>query len=148
MSISFAAPTASDQSTPDTEPPSGPPAVTVAPRTRWWSAPRNALPAESVSVPHVGALDGLRGLAVIAVLAYHQHKLSGGFDAARGGYLGVSAFFTLSGYLITNLLVAEHESPGGDRAREVLDPPNPAPPARGRRRPGPHCVVRLGVRAR
>jgi peptidoglycan/LPS O-acetylase OafA/YrhL len=48
------------------------------------------------------ALDGVRGLAVIAVLLFH-----GGFEWARGGWLGVSIFFTLSGFLITNLLVAE-----------------------------------------
>jgi len=48
------------------------------------------------------ALDGLRGLAVAAVVAFH-----GGFDVAGGGYLGVSLFFTLSGFLITSLLLAE-----------------------------------------
>ncbi|HMJ77076.1 MAG TPA: hypothetical protein VK507_13955, partial [Iamia sp.] len=45
---------------------------------------------------YVPALDGLRGVAVAAVLLYH-----GGFDWARGGFLGVSTFFTLSGFLIT-----------------------------------------------
>ncbi len=58
-------------------------------------------------LPHVGGLDGLRGLAVIGVLCFH-----GGFGWARGGYLGVSLFFTLSGYLITNLLVAERGTSG------------------------------------
>ncbi|MBI1845232.1 MAG: acyltransferase, partial [Actinobacteria bacterium] len=48
------------------------------------------------------ALDGLRGLAVFAVLAYH-----GGISGARGGFLGVDVFFVLSGYLITALLVQE-----------------------------------------
>src|SRR5258708_12836080 len=48
----------------------------------------------------VGALDGLRGLAVGAVLLYHSP-----FGFARGGYLGVSLFFTLSGFLITCLLL-------------------------------------------
>ena len=51
---------------------------------------------------HLPALDGLRGIAVVAVLLFH-----GGFVWAKGGWLGVSVFFTLSGFLITNLLVAE-----------------------------------------
>jgi peptidoglycan/LPS O-acetylase OafA/YrhL len=51
---------------------------------------------------HLHALDGVRGLAVIGVLFFH-----GGFDWAKGGWLGVSVFFTLSGFLITNLLLAE-----------------------------------------
>src|SRR3954451_22689026 len=48
------------------------------------------------------ALDGLRGLAVAAVLAYH-----GGVSWASGGFLGFDAFFLLSGYLITTLLLTE-----------------------------------------
>ncbi len=46
-------------------------------------------------------LDGLRALAVSAVVLYHL-----GFGWAAGGLLGVSMFFTLSGYLITDLLLA------------------------------------------
>ena len=49
---------------------------------------------------HVLALDGLRGVAVCGVLAFHLGHL-------RGGYLGVDLFFVLSGYLITSLLLAE-----------------------------------------
>ena len=48
------------------------------------------------------ALDGLRALAVIAVLLYH-----GDVSWAQGGYFGVDAFFVLSGFLITSLLLAE-----------------------------------------
>ena len=61
----------------------------------------------STVVKRVPALDGLRGLAVAAVLLYHA-----GFPWARGGFLGVSLFFTLSGFLITSLLVAEHRHSG------------------------------------
>lgn len=54
------------------------------------------------------ALDGLRALAVAAVIAYHL-----GASWARGGFLGVDAFFVLSGYLITTLLLTEWGRHGG-----------------------------------
>lgn len=53
------------------------------------------------------ALDGIRGIAVAAVLAFH-----GGFAWAKGGYLGVSTFFTLSGFLITRVMLREHQRTG------------------------------------
>lgn len=56
---------------------------------------------------HQPALDGLRGVAVTAVLLFHA-----GFGWASGGYLGVSVFFTLSGFLITRLLLDEHRARG------------------------------------
>jgi peptidoglycan/LPS O-acetylase OafA/YrhL len=56
------------------------------------------------------ALDGLRAVAVVAVMAYH---LQGGSAAVlRGGFLGVDLFFVLSGYLITGLLLDEHARSG------------------------------------
>lgn len=61
--------------------------------------------AERARIPHVPALDGVRGAAVAAVLVFHADHLSGGF-------LGVDLFFTLSGYLITALLIAEWRSSG------------------------------------
>lgn len=57
---------------------------------------------------HVPALDGIRAVAVAAVLAFH-----GGLPGASGGFLGVDAFFVLSGYLITALLLAEWTRSGG-----------------------------------
>jgi peptidoglycan/LPS O-acetylase OafA/YrhL len=53
------------------------------------------------------ALDGLRALAVIAVLLYHADV-----GWARGGYFGVDAFFVLSGFLITSLLLGEWQATG------------------------------------
>ena len=58
-----------------------------------------------VSLPHVAALDGLRGLAIAGVLVFHGGHLT-------GGYLGVDLFFVLSGFLITSLLLAESGSSG------------------------------------
>jgi peptidoglycan/LPS O-acetylase OafA/YrhL/lysophospholipase L1-like esterase len=54
------------------------------------------------------ALDGVRAVAVVMVLFFHA-----GFGWMGGGYVGVSVFFTLSGFLITSLLVAEHGETGG-----------------------------------
>ena len=51
---------------------------------------------------HGPALDGVRGVAVVAVLLFH-----GGVSWAKGGFLGVDAFFVLSGLLITSLLLDE-----------------------------------------
>jgi|GEM_PF-54716 len=56
-------------------------------------------------IPHVPALDGIRGAAVVAVLLFHADHFSGGF-------LGVDLFFTLSGFLITSLLIAEWRGAG------------------------------------
>ena len=60
------------------------------------------------------ALDGLRGAAVLGVLGFHLATLDGGDRAGvlPGGWLGVDAFFTLSGYLITSLLLAEMGTTG------------------------------------
>jgi peptidoglycan/LPS O-acetylase OafA/YrhL len=54
------------------------------------------------------ALDGLRGVAVLAVMAFH-----GGISWMTGGYLGVDLFFVLSGFLITTLLLREWAGSGG-----------------------------------
>ncbi len=55
----------------------------------------------------MAGLDGLRAVAVLAVVLYH---LNVGW--ASGGLLGVGVFFVLSGYLITDLLLAEREREG------------------------------------
>lgn len=56
---------------------------------------------------HLPALDGLRGLTVAAVFLFHC-----GVPWMSGGFLGVSTFFTLSGFLITALLRAEWQIRG------------------------------------
>ena len=56
---------------------------------------------------YVAALDGLRAVSVIAVIAYHA-----GLDAVPGGFLGVEVFFVISGFLITTLLIEEKSSTG------------------------------------
>jgi len=55
----------------------------------------------------VRGLDGLRALAVSAVVLFHATE-----DWLRGGFLGVDVFFVLSGYLITSQLLGEWESTG------------------------------------
>ncbi|HEU4325217.1 MAG TPA: serine hydrolase [Roseiflexaceae bacterium] len=57
-------------------------------------------------LPYLPGLDGLRALAVIGVVLYHAEV------GLPGGFLGVEAFFALSGYLITALLLAEWRSSG------------------------------------
>jgi peptidoglycan/LPS O-acetylase OafA/YrhL len=59
------------------------------------------------------ALDGLRGIAVLLVVAYHGLVLVGVLDfLPSAGTVGVSMFFTLSGFLITSLLLEELEDRG------------------------------------
>ena len=59
------------------------------------------------------ALDGIRAVAVLSVMAYHF-----GYRWAPGGFLGVDVFFVLSGYLITSLLLAERARTGRIALRE------------------------------
>jgi peptidoglycan/LPS O-acetylase OafA/YrhL len=77
----------------------------------------------AVTGRHLPALNGLRGVAVIGVVAYHLQ-----LGWASGGYLGVDLFFVLSGFLITTLLLEEWKGSGrislaafwGRRARRLL----------------------------
>ena len=69
------------------------------------------------------ALDGLRALALLGIVGYHA-----GLPVVPGGFLGVSCFFTLSGFLITTLLLQERQRSGridlvafwGRRLRRLL----------------------------
>ncbi|QMU77138.1 acetyltransferase [Streptacidiphilus sp. PB12-B1b] len=94
------------QTDPQTDPATGP-----APRVRAAGTGREP------------GLDGVRALAVAAVLVFHVHA-----GWLSGGFLGVDVFFVLSGYLITSLLTAERAGHGrirlrrfwGRRARRLL----------------------------
>ncbi len=59
-------------------------------------------------IQYIPAIDGLRAIAVIAVLLYHL-----GLDWIPGGFLGVDLFFVISGYVITRLLLDSIEISGG-----------------------------------
>src|ERR1700685_261783 len=54
------------------------------------------------NLAYIPALDGVRAFAVVGVMAYH-----GGIPCLPAGFLGVDAFFVLSGFLITTLLLGE-----------------------------------------
>jgi peptidoglycan/LPS O-acetylase OafA/YrhL len=69
-------------------------------------------PVEGTS-PYLPGLDGIRAIAVLAVIAFHLS-----FGWAPGGLLGVQVFFVLSGYLITDLLVAEYRRHQGIRLKQ------------------------------
>lgn len=59
-------------------------------------------------IQYIPAIDGLRALAVIAVMLYHL-----GFTWIPGGFLGVDLFFVISGYVITRLLLDSIAQSGG-----------------------------------
>ncbi len=59
-------------------------------------------------IQYIPAIDGLRAIAVMAVLLYHL-----GFNWIPGGFLGVDLFFVISGYVITRLLLDSIERSGG-----------------------------------
>jgi peptidoglycan/LPS O-acetylase OafA/YrhL len=69
------------------------------------SRPESGLIDANGGLRHNPALDGLRGLAVVGVIAFHAGLVT-------GGYLGVDLFFVLSGFLITSLLLLEHRRSG------------------------------------
>ncbi len=76
-------------------------------------------------IRYIPAIDGLRAVAVIAVMLYHL-----GFNWIPGGFLGVDLFFVISGYVITRLLLDSIQRSGGldlrafyvARVRRLLPP--------------------------
>jgi len=71
------------------------------------SSPPPDVPRPAASLGYLPALDGLRGLAALGIVAFHAQ-----LSWARGGFLAVTTFFALSGFLLTSLLVAEHRRTG------------------------------------
>ncbi len=71
------------------------------------SAPSGRSEQNLSRVPYLPGLDGMRALAVVAVMIYHANS-----RWLSGGFLGVDVFFVISGYLITLLLMAERERTG------------------------------------
>ncbi len=73
-------------------------------------APAPDSSAESPAAPRLGyrpELDGLRGVAAVVIVLFHC-----GVERAAGGFVAVDAFFVLSGFLITALLMQEHARAG------------------------------------
>lgn len=76
-------------------------------------------------IQYIPAIDGLRAVAVLAVILYHL-----GFSWIPGGFLGVDLFFVISGYVITRLLLDSIQRSGGldlrafylARAKRLLPP--------------------------
>jgi peptidoglycan/LPS O-acetylase OafA/YrhL len=64
-------------------------------------------------IQYIPAIDGLRAIAVIAVVLYHL-----GLEWIPGGFLGVDLFFVISGYVITRLLLDSIQQRGGLDLRE------------------------------
>ncbi|MEP7201110.1 MAG: acyltransferase family protein [Ilumatobacteraceae bacterium] len=72
------------------------------------SSPVSFTPSSQIGrLPYLPGLDGLRAIAVAAVMIYHADH-----NWLPGGFLGVEVFFVISGYLITQLLVNEFEREG------------------------------------
>jgi peptidoglycan/LPS O-acetylase OafA/YrhL len=77
---------------------------------------RHSLPPPSINPSawnaggSIPGLDGVRAIAVLLVIAFHVHLVS-------SGWIGVSIFFVLSGYLITRILVRERDRPLGSYVR-------------------------------
>ena len=66
----------------------------------------------SEAFTHRPALDGLRTVAVYLVVLFHS-----GLSWMRGGFIGVDLFFLLSGFLVTNVMLAEYRSTGSIQLR-------------------------------
>jgi len=79
----------------------------------WWRIMFDMTSGERWRLGHRPALDGLRGIAIVAVLIYHGSIVIGRDSYVPSlGVVGVTVFFTLSGFLITTLLLEDREAHG------------------------------------
>ena len=101
-----------------------------------WVAHETAVPTRFTYQP---ALDGMRAIAVSAVLIFHGYSNTSARRWGSGGFLGVDLFFVLSGYLITSQLVIEHARSGRISLRQFW--------ARRVRRLLPALVAMVGLAA-
>src|SRR5579859_506753 len=94
-------------------------AVSLALPSRVAGVPRPVVQSKKAR-PRAPGLDGVRALAVLVVIGFHE-----GAPALSCGFLGVDVFFVLSGFLITDLLMTQQPSLGtfwSRRARRLLPP--------------------------
>jgi peptidoglycan/LPS O-acetylase OafA/YrhL/lysophospholipase L1-like esterase len=64
-------------------------------------------PRQGTNLSYIPALDGIRGVAIIVIMGFH-----GGVFLTSGGFYSLDMFFTLSGFLITSLLISEWQRTG------------------------------------
>lgn len=83
-------------------------AAPLNPRSAEWRRDGGRGFSSALRVGRVAGLDGLRAVAVALVIVYHVEP-----DRVPGGSVAVDVFFTLSGFVITRLLVAEYARTGG-----------------------------------
>ena len=97
-------PDAEERQTPSHPTPPHPVEASAPPQPKK-HADKRAKPKKGVR--YIPALDGLRALAVLAVIAYHT-----GLPGCEGGLMGVTVFFVISGYIVTKILLVEFARTG------------------------------------
>ena len=60
-----------------------------------------------MKVSHRPEIDGLRAIAVTAIILYHAQITLSDHQLFKGGFIGIDLFFVISGYLITSIILKE-----------------------------------------